>query len=124
MGAPDSAAVPSVEANSSVDVALRMTSPANAGRYTGFWRLCTPEGVRFGQRLWVDINVIQETTTTSSNLERMTLLSPSRNLSLSVFIWENELKSLRDMGFHDGERNKQLLTELNGDVTAVISRLL
>lgn len=58
MQAPESVLIPSVLPGSSIDISLRMIAPTASGRYTGYWRLCTPDGTRFGQRLWVDINVM------------------------------------------------------------------
>lgn len=31
---------------------------SNVGNFMGFWRLATPEGQRFGHRLWVDVEVV------------------------------------------------------------------
>jgi next to BRCA1 gene 1 protein len=56
--APDSVPVPSVKPGSSIDLSLRMLTPSAAGRYIGYWRLCTDDGTRFGQRMWVDVNVV------------------------------------------------------------------
>lgn len=61
--APDSVPIPSVQAGSTIDVSLRMITPSQPGRYTGYWRLCTDDGTRFGQRMWVDINVVSPGTT-------------------------------------------------------------
>jgi len=46
----------SVQPQEEVDLAVEMTAPEQPGRYTGYWRLVTPNG-RFGQRVWVDILV-------------------------------------------------------------------
>jgi len=40
-----------------IDVAVDMVAPAEVGRYIGYWRLCTPGGRRFGQRVWCHIQV-------------------------------------------------------------------
>jgi len=40
-----------------VDVTVDMITPKNGGRFTSFWRLATADGLRFGQRIWVDILV-------------------------------------------------------------------
>jgi len=41
-----------------IDVAVDMVAPAEVGRYIGYWRLCTPGGRRFGQRVWCHIQVV------------------------------------------------------------------
>eukprot|EP01132_Coremiostelium_polycephalum_P009758 gene9758-11986_t len=43
-----------------VDISIDLVSPKTPGRYTGYWRLCSPEGHNFGQRIWVDIFVVPE----------------------------------------------------------------
>jgi next-to-BRCA1 protein 1 len=54
-------AVPAIEPNSEVDIAADMIAPSKPGRYVSYWRLATPDGTRFGQRVWVDIIVASET---------------------------------------------------------------
>lgn len=36
-----------------VDVAVDFCAPAKAGRYLSYWRLASPSGQKFGQRVWV-----------------------------------------------------------------------
>ncbi|CAI0451559.1 unnamed protein product [Linum tenue] len=40
-----------------LDVAIDFTSPAKPGRYISYWRLVSPSGTKFGQRIWVLIHV-------------------------------------------------------------------
>eukprot|EP01118_Nematostelium_gracile_P009690 TRINITY_DN3272_c0_g2_i1.p1 TRINITY_DN3272_c0_g2~~TRINITY_DN3272_c0_g2_i1.p1 ORF type:complete len:553 (-),score=140.54 TRINITY_DN3272_c0_g2_i1:92-1750(-) len=54
--------VPALVPENSVEVSVSMTAPKLPGRYVGYWRLSTPDGTRFGQRIWVDI-VVEENTT-------------------------------------------------------------
>jgi len=57
LGAPEQVPLPrTVNPGEEVDLAVEMTAPEQPGRYTGYWRLVTPNG-RFGQRVWVDILV-------------------------------------------------------------------
>jgi len=51
------AAAPGVE----VEIAIDMIAPAKPGRYISYWRLCNSDGSRFGQRVWIDIYVQNET---------------------------------------------------------------
>jgi len=45
-----------------VDAAVEMTAPADLGRYLGYWRLTGPhERMRFGQRVWCHIQVVDPT---------------------------------------------------------------
>jgi len=36
-----------------VDVSVSFITPAESGRYVGYYRLASPEGDKFGQRVWV-----------------------------------------------------------------------
>lgn len=48
-----------------VDIAVDMNAPSKPGRYVGYWRLSHPDGSRFGQRVWVDICVVDPTNTSN-----------------------------------------------------------
>ncbi|TDH65847.1 hypothetical protein CCR75_001357 [Bremia lactucae] len=137
MHAPDSVLIPSVLPGKSIDVSLRMVAPMKAGRYTGYWRLSTPDGNRFGQRLWVDINVMEPEEPFVSVVE-----SKEVPIEAPKIVMEEEKRAdsvqtngddtpwavlhqvLADMGFMDHARNEALLTQYNGDLDAVISGLL
>ncbi|CAH0475784.1 unnamed protein product [Peronospora belbahrii] len=144
MQAPESVLIPSVLPGKSIDVSLRMVAPAKAGRYTGYWRLSTTDGNRFGQRLWVDINVMdpeepiitdtKETVDASAPVrlptsdEASTVSAPATVVTTESkeedLRWTNLLLVLADMGFTDDARNVALLSEHNGDMEAVITSLL
>jgi len=38
-------------------ISIDLVAPTKEGRYTGYWRLCSPEGQYFGQKIWTDIYV-------------------------------------------------------------------
>lgn len=57
LGAPESVPVSIVAAGEEVDISVSMVAPNVPGRYVSYWRLCAPEGIRFGHRVWVDIQV-------------------------------------------------------------------
>jgi hypothetical protein len=40
-----------------VDVAANLTAPEKPGRYVSHFRLATPQGVRYGHRMWALIHV-------------------------------------------------------------------
>ncbi|KAJ8521531.1 hypothetical protein ON010_g17810 [Phytophthora cinnamomi] len=121
-----------------------MVAPAKAGRYTGYWRLSTPDGNRFGQRLWVDINVMEpeEPATVAVDTKEVRVDAPAAVVSTSgasVSVpapaavlttneedqrWTNQLQVLADMGFTDKDLNVALLVQHNGDMDAVITGLL
>lgn len=118
-----------------------MVSPAKAGRYTGYWRLSTPDGNRFGQRLWVDINVADPSVTAEAAIRveapaplvkkheepAVTVPAPAPVASKPKqvdFKWRAELDSLADMGFTDESKNTQLLETYEGNLDAVVNALL
>lgn len=51
--------VPTAQVNQVVDISVDLMAPAQNGRFVSYWRLITPDGVRFGHRVWADI-VVQE----------------------------------------------------------------
>lgn len=43
-----------------VEVSVDLTAPEKAGRYVSHWRLISPSGQKFGQRVWVTIQVVPQ----------------------------------------------------------------
>jgi hypothetical protein len=41
-----------------IDVAVDFVAPTRPGRYISYWRLASPSGQKFGQRVWVHIQVV------------------------------------------------------------------
>jgi next-to-BRCA1 protein 1 len=46
-----------VPVNGELDIAVDFTAPAAPGRYISYWRMSSPTGIKFGQRVWVLIQV-------------------------------------------------------------------
>lgn len=46
-----------VEPQQEVDVSVPFITPAEPGRYVAYYRMATPEGAKFGQRMWVSFVV-------------------------------------------------------------------
>ncbi|XP_038894266.1 protein JOKA2 isoform X2 [Benincasa hispida] len=40
-----------------IEIAVDFTTPPHSGQYTSYWRMASPSGQRFGQRVWVLIQV-------------------------------------------------------------------
>jgi len=40
-----------------LDVAVDFTAPSRPGRYVSYWKMASPSGQKFGQRVWVRIQV-------------------------------------------------------------------
>ncbi|KAG6508881.1 protein JOKA2-like [Zingiber officinale] len=51
-----------------VDIAVDFVSPAMAGRYVSYWRLATPSGHKFGQQVWLLIEVDTSLRSSGSGL--------------------------------------------------------
>jgi hypothetical protein len=115
MGAAESVPVPVeglVQPSQEVDISVSLTSPAQPGRYVGYWRLCTPDGRKFGQRVWVSIVV----PGSSSSDETISESIPSKYGELA--------DTIVDMGFAlKRPRIVCLLHKHNGDVDRVVKIL-
>jgi len=73
MGGPDSVPVSAdggaVAAAQEVEISVNLVAPSEPGRYTSYYKLVTPEGIKFGQRLWVSIVVSGSSSSSSSSSE-------------------------------------------------------
>ena len=49
--------VDGVPVEKELDVAVDFTAPQSPGRYISYWRMATATGQKFGQRVWVLIQV-------------------------------------------------------------------
>lgn len=133
-----------VPTGAEIDISVNMVAPEQPGRYVGFWRLANAEGRKFGQRIWVKVDVV---CSSSSSDEEPKSAAPSYdNLEDEVaasFIEIKEekevpptepapsqptmaelLRKLKDLGFTDVGKNIPLLKKHNGGIHAVITELL
>lgn len=135
--------VPHIAPGNTIEICIRMIAPDQPGRYTGYWRLSTQDNVRFGQRIWVDINVIDSNMSTSNvialehklfhprvtpkQFDDATVIVVSdkkEDFALENSKWKTEQCVLLEMGFTDSIKNHALLDTHAGDLSAVISALL
>jgi len=113
MSGPDFVTIEkALETNEEVDVSVNLIAPTKPGRYTGFWKLCTPNGRKFGQRMWVSIVV--PTLGSSSSDEEEKLADHYEVLVDTVLAQGFTVKRHRVF---------RLLEKFNGDVQ-VVSNLL
>jgi len=124
----EAVAVPAVEPGAEVDIAVDMVAPCKPGRYVGYWRLAAPDGTRFGQRVWIDITVIQPEVPspvtpvgTSMEVEVPKVATVPQTMEPPV---SPEHQQLLDMGFIDRALNVQLLAKNNNDVLRTVQDLL
>ncbi|KAK3158352.1 hypothetical protein QOZ80_2AG0136020 [Eleusine coracana subsp. coracana] len=65
-----------------IDVAVDFVAPARPGRYISYWRLASPSGQKFGQRVWVHIQVEDPSFVNGKNKSAINLnLPPESNSS-------------------------------------------
>ncbi|CAG9329706.1 unnamed protein product [Blepharisma stoltei] len=82
------------------DITANCTSPSEEGRYTSYWRAVDPEGSRFGQRVWITINVVK----------------PKEE-------FDNKVQTLMDM-FNNPEIVRMALEKTGGDLVKATEALL
>lgn len=56
----DSFSVPAALPNEMVEVSIETMAPEESGGYMQVWRLVGPDGTQFGDRLWINLQVISE----------------------------------------------------------------
>ncbi|XP_062185640.1 protein JOKA2-like isoform X2 [Phragmites australis] len=101
------------------DVAVDFLAPAKPGRYISYWRLALPSGQKFGQQVWVLIQVEQPIQTSSSKQ------AAAINLNLALEANSAKLKpSIIDMNsdpivpfFGYSEKLKPFSININTDTT-------
>lgn len=96
----DQVSIPPLQPGEECDLSVECTAPQLEGRYTSFWRAVTPEGIRFGQRISIDVMVVQPQESGNSEAGRLRELLRTR----------------------PGEIQRALL-ECRGDVTAALSKV-
>lgn len=69
LGGPEYVAVDAVNPGQDVDISVNLCAPSKPGRYTGYWRMCTPDEKKFGQRVWVSIVVPGATSSSEEDRE-------------------------------------------------------
>lgn len=126
--------VPAVAPGEEVCLSVDMVAPSSAGRYVSNFRLVTPEGFRFGHRVWVDITVPAPEKKTEEIKEEKIQEVEVKQEEPKAEAQENELKEtdpqyaalkqLADMGFTQHEVNRVLLVNHKGNVPTVVEALL
>jgi len=93
-----------VASNVEIDIAVPLVAPTKPGRYTGYWKMRTPDGKKFGQRLWVTIVVPSGGSSSDEEADK----------------YEALVDIVMAMGF-DVKRHRvfRLLQKHNGDVQQV-----
>jgi len=120
MGAPDSVEIPGpVLSNQELDISVGLVAPAEPGRYTGYWRMCTLEGKKFGQRLWVSITVANSSSS-SPGENGGSFQTPDETKNLDEVV-----KKIQGMGIGAKiPKIVRLLRKHNGNIDMVVQILV
>jgi len=94
------------------DISAPLVAPAKPGRYTAYFKMCTPAGKKFGQRLWVSIVVPSVSSSSSSDSEK------------EADKYESLVDTILAMGFNvKRHRVFRLLQKFDGDVAKTTEAL-
>jgi hypothetical protein len=100
------------------DISISMMTPAKQGHYISYWRLCNPvTDKKFGQRVWVMINVVCDTSSSSSGDDEKDEQEAIKNYGAA-------LRQLHEMGFEDYKRNIKFLVKNKGDLAQTVKKLI
>jgi hypothetical protein len=109
-----------------VDVTVAMKSPTQPGAYENFWRLTTPEGRKFGQRIRCKIAVVASSEDDSSSSEQ----KPSKESKQQYFAalrdkYQVQLTALHQMGFANCDRKLlKKLEKYQGNLDLVLNFII
>jgi len=114
MGAPEFVPVEGkVAPGAEVDISVNMIAPEKPGHYNGFWKMSTADGKKFGQRLWVSIQVLGASSSSSSD----EILETGK--------FDDLIKQIQEMGFDFPKRKvERLLRKYGGNIDAVAEALM
>jgi len=115
-----------VESGQEVDLAVDMQAPASPGHYRAYYNLCTPNGIRFGQAMWVDIVVVEDDIIQEEKeCEREEKKETTMEVEYIMSEKEGEnLQRLHEMGFTEKDTNLTILRNNSGDLSSTVKDLL
>lgn len=109
-----------------VDITVPMRTPMQPGSYENFWRLTTPEGRKFGQRIRCKIAVVASSEDDSSSNEQ----KPNKELKQQYFAalrdkYQVQLNALHQMGFQSCDRKLlKKLEKFQGNLDLVLNFII
>lgn len=98
----EAVALPPLQPNEEIDVTVVCIAPIEEGRFNSFWRAVDNEGTRFGQRIWITINVGTPVETDCVS----------------------QLELLKELCYNDPEKVKAALLEAKGDLALAVENAL
>jgi len=114
IGTSAGVSVSSLAPGNEVDVEVVLVAPKQPGRYMAYFRLQSPDDAFFGQRLWVDVCVVEPSVSARPQ--------PSKKEKPTK--WDTQLEQLQDMGFKERDVLLFLLDTHKGDMAKVMEHLL
>jgi hypothetical protein len=115
LGAPETTPVPLCLPGQEVEVSVPIVAPAQAGRYTAYFRISGPSGKKFGQRVWASITVFDSSSSSGDEKE-----VPAQCLAQ----YAGQLKVLAEMGYTDVKTNVRILRKVNGVLEKAVALLI
>jgi len=80
LNGPERVLVGAVEPQQEVEVSVTFITPTEPGRYIGYYRMATGDGIKFGQRVWVSFiipNAVHPATPTAPLLYPVVVRTPT-----------------------------------------------
>ena len=74
----------SLQPGKTADFKVTLKAPKREGRVISYWRLKTPDGMPFGHKLWVDLNVAMSPTQTPKPAASPAIAAPTKLVSIPV----------------------------------------
>lgn len=109
-----------------VDVTVTMRTPVQPGSYENFWRLSTPEGRKFGQRIRCKIAVVASSEDdSSSNEQKANKEAKQQYFAALREKYQVQLNALQQMGFQDNDRKLlKKLDKFQGNLDLVLNFII
>ncbi|XP_059657983.1 protein JOKA2-like isoform X2 [Cornus florida] len=89
-----------------LDIAVNFTSPELPGRYISYWRMASPSGQKFGQRVWVLIQVDAAMKDTGNSIHGFNLnLPPDSNDMTSPEIIDSSVEPMEEGSILEADKS-------------------
>lgn len=103
--APQKFPVPALKPGDEQNIEIPLVAPSAPGKYQGFYRFCSSDGKKFGQRLSCQIMVVDGSTTTSESTSSATTTDESSGDD------GDEVRLRRDLSSHDARNDAKRQTK-------------
>lgn len=109
-----------------IDITVTMRTPAQPGSYENFWRLSTPEGRKFGQRIRCKVAVVASSEDdSSSNEQKATKEAKQQYFAGLRDKYHVQLDALHQMGFVECDRKLlKKLDKCQGNLDQVLNFII